>query len=570
MKKKLCSLFLALSMACSASAALAAELTVSDPANTDTAISVSAPDDSQDPEAYSSQHPEKDKIVSKTKTSSSAIKTFSGVRALKSIYTGYNYTVPADADVQHGIDVSKWDKTINWTQVKNSGTDFAIIRCGYRGYGNGAMYSDVNYTTNIKNANAAGVPVGVYFYSQAKTEEEARAEAQYCLNAVKGYSVTYPIVMDVEYAEDSSGYTGRLYKAKLSRAKLTSICMAFCDEIKSAGYTPMIYANTYMLNNKMNPSTISAKYDVWIANYTTTTSYKGDYTYWQYSERGRVSGISTYVDSNFYFGGAKELVACTGVSLAKTEISATEGETISLTATKQPSNTTDSTSWTSSNEDVAEVSEDGTVEAVGAGTAVITAAAGSYSASCTVTVAPEQASITKLKVTSEGYELSFGSESADSYIVYRSETGADGSFVQIGTSEDGTFTDPSGLSGGKYFYYVVGVETNSGVTYTGAASNIARSDYLPQKSVLKTLTKYKTRQVRLTWDYTYGASSYYVYRSTSPNGVYKLVNKIVDKTTYTSSNLTVGRTYYFCIRPFITVNDVKYVGAASSPLSITR
>lgn len=223
-------------------------------------------------------------------------------------YTNKTYTHHSTFDgrtIINGIDVSQWQKNIDWTKVKAAGIDYAFIRVGYRGYGSAGTLNestkDTYYDTNMQNAIAAGVNVGIYIFSQAITPDEAREEAQYILNHIGNYNVTMPLIMDYEYASDASD-GGRLKKAKLSKDAATSVCMAFCDTIAAAGYTPMVYANKSMLETQLNPSALTAKgYRIWLANYTTNTAYGGDFDFWQYSSEGKVNGITGNVDMNFYY-----------------------------------------------------------------------------------------------------------------------------------------------------------------------------------------------------------------------------------------------------------------------------
>ncbi|MCQ4795324.1 SH3 domain-containing protein [Anaerofustis stercorihominis] len=220
----------------------------------------------------------------------------------KSNFTGKTYTHNSKFDgsvIVNGIDVSVWNNNINWTKVKNAGIKYVFIRVAARGYGkSGTIFDDSMFVKNINGAKAAGIKVGVYFFSQAITKAEARQEANYTLNKIKGYKMDLPVVMDYEY---SGGSSGRLTQAKLSKTAATNICMEFLNTIKAAGYTPMLYANYSMLNYSLNKETIDAKYAVWLAHYSTSTSYNGDYTFWQYSSDGKVSGISGRVDMNFWY-----------------------------------------------------------------------------------------------------------------------------------------------------------------------------------------------------------------------------------------------------------------------------
>lgn len=242
----------------------------------------------------------------------SDFQTFPALRRYGSFSTSNPYTnktyshsdVFSARTIVHGVDVSEWQGTIDWEKVKAAGIDFAIIRVGYRGYGAAGTLSektkDKYFDENMKGALAAGLQVGIYIFSQAITTEEAKAEAEYILNYIGDYNVTLPLVMDYEYASDSST-GGRVKTAKLSKDAATKICLAFCETISAAGYTPMVYANKSMLESQLNASTLSAGCRIWLANYTTSTTYGGTYDFWQYASDGTVNGISTKVDMNYYY-----------------------------------------------------------------------------------------------------------------------------------------------------------------------------------------------------------------------------------------------------------------------------
>lgn len=206
-------------------------------------------------------------------------------------------------DVDVGIDVSKWNKSnsagtqaIRWSSVAKE-VDFVIIRCAYRGLSDGKLHKDESFEENMKGALAAGLDVGIYVFSQALNEREAREEAQYALELAEGYSFTLPIVMDYEY---SSG--GRLTSNGLSDAQRTRNCLAFCEEIENAGYRAMLYANRSMLEDDLDGQGIADEgYDIWLAEWRSSASYAGTYTYWQYSDRGSVSGIYGGVDMDYRY-----------------------------------------------------------------------------------------------------------------------------------------------------------------------------------------------------------------------------------------------------------------------------
>ena len=189
-----------------------------------------------------------------------------------------------------GIDVSKWNGNIDWNAVKNSGVSYAIIRCGYRGSSTGALIEDPKFRSNIKGAKAAGLKVGVYFFSQAVNEVEAVEEASMAVNLCSGYGLNYPIFLDVE----SSGGRGD----GVSRDMRTAVCKAFCATVQNSGYSAGVYANKTWFTEKINTASLTG-YKIWLAQYASAPTYSATrYDMWQYSSKGKVSGISGNVDMN--------------------------------------------------------------------------------------------------------------------------------------------------------------------------------------------------------------------------------------------------------------------------------
>ena len=188
-----------------------------------------------------------------------------------------------------GIDVSQWNGSIDWNAVKNAGVSFVIIRCGFRGSATGALVRDSNFKTNIAGAKAAGLKVGVYFYTQAINEVEAVEEASMALSLVSGYSLDYPIYLDIE----SSGGRGD----SISYDERTNVAKAFCATVKASGYRAGVYANTSWMSGKFNAGSLSS-YSIWLAQYAASPTYSSRYDIWQYSSAGHINGISGYVDLN--------------------------------------------------------------------------------------------------------------------------------------------------------------------------------------------------------------------------------------------------------------------------------
>ncbi|MBQ7283608.1 MAG: hypothetical protein IJW74_01970 [Oscillospiraceae bacterium] len=199
-------------------------------------------------------------------------------------------------NIASGIDVSKWQGNIDWKAVKASGVDYAIIRVGYRGYGSGALVEDPYFRQNIAGARAAGLKVGVYFFSQAITTAEAVEEASMAINAVKDYKLHYPIYFDTEAA--TSNGSGRA--DPLSSAQRTDIAKAFCQTVQNSGYRAGVYASKAWFLSRINYSALSS-YDIWLAHYTSATDFAHRYDMWQYTGSGRVNGVSGAVDMNWAY-----------------------------------------------------------------------------------------------------------------------------------------------------------------------------------------------------------------------------------------------------------------------------
>ena len=214
------------------------------------------------------------------------------------VIQGARYTFGSDGKLSAGsgtmgIDVSKWNGNIDWNAVKNSGVSYVIIRCGYRGSSTGVLVEDPKFRSNIKGAQAAGLKVGVYFFSQAVNEVEAVEEASMALSLVSGYGLNYPIFLDVE----SSGGRGD----GVSKETRTAVCKAFCQTIQNSGYSAGVYANKTWFTEKINTSSLTG-YKIWLAQYASTPTYTATrYDMWQYSSKGHVSGISGYVDMNISY-----------------------------------------------------------------------------------------------------------------------------------------------------------------------------------------------------------------------------------------------------------------------------
>ena len=206
----------------------------------------------------------------------------------------YSYVVDGETISRFGIDVSAHQGDIDWQSVAEDGVEFAFIRAVYRGYGTGKLVIDENFIQNIEGAQAAGIDVGVYVFSQAINEGEVLEEASTVISLLDGYSLQLPVVFDVEKVSDSQARTN-----SLSVEDRTQLTIAFLEEIENAGYDTMIYHNTEMGAMLLDFSQLT-DYQKWFAGYNKEFYWPYEYSVWQYSEKGSVDGINGYVDFDIW------------------------------------------------------------------------------------------------------------------------------------------------------------------------------------------------------------------------------------------------------------------------------
>lgn len=210
----------------------------------------------------------------------------------------YTYSVNGEVVSKTGIDVSYHQHDIDWKKVAADGIDFAMLRVGYRGYESGALNLDSRFHSYIKGASEAGIDVGVYFFSQAINSDEAIEEANFVMEQLRGYKVTYPIVFDWEIMEQESSRTNGI-----NPFSVTECAAAFCDTISDGGYTPMVYGSRKFALMILDMSKLPDA-GFWFAEYKdghNEPSYPYNYQIWQYASDGKVDGISGNVDMNICF-----------------------------------------------------------------------------------------------------------------------------------------------------------------------------------------------------------------------------------------------------------------------------
>lgn len=189
-----------------------------------------------------------------------------------------------------GIDVSRYQGDIDYEQVRNAGVEFVMMRIGVQSGVNKNMEMDTFFLKNIENAKNAGLKIGVYVYSTATTDEKAREHAKWVVENLKGAKLDFPIAYDWENWK-------YLMEYKTSIHRMNENFKAFATELKKYDYEAFLYSSKYYLENIWQ----THEYPVWLAHYTSETTYKGNYTMWQFSNRGKVPGIEGDVDLNVYY-----------------------------------------------------------------------------------------------------------------------------------------------------------------------------------------------------------------------------------------------------------------------------
>lgn len=208
-------------------------------------------------------------------------------------YNKNNYLYCLRQDSYPGVDVSAFQKNIDWQKVKDSGIRFAMLRLGYRGYESGKLVEDEYIQQNLEQTKAVGMPIGAYFFSQALTIKEVDEEIDFMLKVLGDYELHMPIVLDWEIP------TADARTAQMDARTLTALQEYFCETMTEKGFTPMVYFNWHQSNTLLYLNELEA-YPFWLALYDDRMTYPYHVEMWQYTDSGRVPGIQGGVDLNIY------------------------------------------------------------------------------------------------------------------------------------------------------------------------------------------------------------------------------------------------------------------------------
>lgn len=472
------------------------------------------------------------------------------------------------------IDVSQFQYTIDWNAVKADGINYAIIRLGYRGYGDeGTLVTDPYYAQNIRNAKAAGVKVGVYFFTEAINTYEAREEAKYVLRVLNGIYLDMPVYYDIE--DYPASYGSRMTEAELSKAEKTELCRAFCKEIENGGYTAGVYSYKNYFNTDVNGPALANEYPVWLAEYTDEVSYYGGYHMWQFASSADVDGISTNVDISVNYGDenmsgkgkASEVAKPTGLKKSGNTISwnAADGATgyeIYLHNTDNGTytaiGTTKNTSYTVSNpnndypycikgyNDVAEPKIYST-----------------YSED--IFLGAERIKNLKGEIKNNGVTLTWSADQgATGYNIYRSTN--DTEFVKIGQSSTTSYTDTNvSTTAEKYNYYV----ESFGPGGTMKESPVTVVYFSAGKSAAPVFNSCTTSSITVTWNEMPGMAGYQLLERNAETGKYVVKGdvKADSDRLFTFTDLAAGSSGRYAVRAYIMANGEKKFGDISDDLT---
>lgn len=511
--------------------------------------------------------------------------------------TYYHRSDYEDYQLINGIDVSWWqakNKTttlLNWEEIHNAGIDFAFVRVGSRDSSSGNIYEDTAADSHIQAALENDINIGLYIFSQALTEKEAREEANFVLNQIDKYDwdVTLPIVIDRE-----KGSYNRLTAGKLSKTKETAVCQAFADTIVEAGYQASVYASYSWIKSYINTDDLT-DCGIWIARYnnTTTSNTKSgtayadvpyDYDFWQYSSTSRVDGYSGNLDTNFWYKDTS--IKTTGVK-ASTE---SASGPVKLSWSEAADDVTgyrvyrydpeqEKYVYLKSTRNRSYMDED-----VNSGktyqykvrcywTIGGTNYYGNYSSVVSVTTPPAKVSGVSTAVRSSTYlTLSWDKVSgASGYRIYRYNTDTQ-AYEKVITLTSGSTVSYkiTGLAAAEeYQFKVRAYRKVDGVSTWGSSSAAYKDSTKPgQTKSLKASSK--SSAVTLTWNKVTRASGYQVYRYNSKTKKYEKLATVKGNTTFSYKNtkLKKGTTVKYKVRAYKTYNGTNYYGAFSDIVSI--
>lgn len=479
-------------------------------------------------------------------------------------YVSEKYISTTDVK-EKGIDVSKWNGSIDWNKVKASGVDYAIIRAGY-----GSNTVDPTFKTNIEGAINAGVKVGVYWFSYANSPEKAKIEAQKCLDVISPYkdNISYPVFFDFEHA--SAQWVKDTYGIDVTQSLGTSMAKSFMDTVESEGYTPGLYTGI-PLKQYFSDELLNTSY-TWLAQYSFRSSYPNQFSMWQFGDDCYIDGISTSVDINYTLNNP---VPTNRPSLSSASVDTISPQTYTGSEIKPNFNV-------SLNGEVLKLNEDYNVtysNNISIGTAEITInGIGNYTGTKNITFEIIPGSVKDIdltKKTTDSLTFSWSEMSGmTGYEIYKYNTDSNSYELleTINNSSITSYTDEDLNSASIYNYKVRGYYKDySGNYYYGDYS-----DVLSESTKVDSVKNFKfddrtATSLSMSWDQVPNADGYKIYRLNVNTDTYELVHTIEnsDITSFTHSGRLSATNHYYKVRAYKYLNGRTRHSDSSSTLKAT-
>ncbi len=504
-----------------------------------------------------------------------------------------------------GIDVSYYQGDIDWAKVKKAGVDFAIIRVGYRGGSEGELHKDTKAEQNLQGAIDAGIQVGAYFFSTALNETEALEEAKYTVDIIKNYEITYPVAYDCE-----GYYTSGYRDYGLSSAQRSKNADTFLNYVESCDYAGILYENKSNLSDgQWELDTLAERYAIWVAQYpyyntdsktlyssyqqavdkSASTSYTGDYQFWQFTSSGSVDGITGNdgkVDLDFEYKTTGSISSQLATPVLKSATASSSGTQISWDSVSGAKGyavfrkksggswsriaMTTSTSYTDKESLTNGTTYYYTVRAYRGSQSQALARTyqtfywSSYDSAGLETVYIKTPALSGVSTTTTGLKVSWSAVSgATGYSVHRKTSG--GSWSTVGTTTSTSYTDTTAKSGTTYYYTVRAYRGSDATSHqydakywSGYDSSGVSGKFLAAP-VLQS-AKAVANGTTVSWSAMSGANGYAIFRKQS-GGSWKRLDTTTSTSYTDKESLTNGTTYYYTVR--------AYTGSESKALANT-
>ncbi|MDY3375514.1 MAG: GH25 family lysozyme [Terrisporobacter othiniensis] len=455
--------------------------------------------------------------------------------------------------IEKGIDVSKWNGTIDWKKVKADGIDYVIIRGGF---GNATV--DPQFESYIQGASDAGLKIGVYWFSYATSVTKAKEEAAKCLETIAPYrdKITYPVFYDFEY--DSVDYAKKL-GITITKDLSSKMADEFLTAIKNAGYITGIYTNKDFGDKYFYEDMLFAN-NLWIAQYSSACTYNRPYMMWQYTDKGNINGIGTssepaYFDMNYtYLKPTNNQTSSNKIDLSSSSVSEISSKTYTGSAI-EPSFTV------TLNNKILKENEDYTVtysNNISIGTAkILIKGIGNYVGEKTITFKIVAPTTSKINLSSASVSEISSKSYTGSAIKPSVTVKVNGKTLSL--NKDYTVTYSNNISVGTAKILIKGTGN-----YTGEKTITFK--IIPKKISKVSLSKKTTNSLTLSWNKLDDVTGYKIYKYDSKSEDYEYLKTIkgASTTSFTDSNLTDATVYKYKVRGYKTVDGNAYNGFISN------